>query len=146
MAAFGITLGADDGREARLVPDTQEGPRTGGLGVRFAGRVLGRAAGGQAHIKRIAAWVYETYDTDTVDESAAISAYLASPDRLADHASFLKGGLEGAGYLYLDATLDEAAEMVGQLHAGWSATAPRALRAALDDLILPPYEGSYPHA
>lgn len=146
MAHFGITLGADDGREARLVPDTQEGPRTGGLGVKFAGRVLGRAAGGRSHIKRIAAWVNETFDADTVDESAAISAYLASPDRLADHAAYLKAGLVDAGYLSPDATLDEAAEMVGKLHAGWSATAPRALRAELDALILPPYEGGYSHA
>ena len=146
MGNFGIALGADDEREARLVPDTQEGPRTGGLGVRFAGRVLGRAAGGRAHIRRIAEWVYETFDADTVDESAAISAYLAEPDRLADHAAFLRAGLVDAGYLSPDASLDEAAEMVGKLHAGWFATAPRALRAELDALILPPYTGSYPHA
>lgn len=145
MSRFGMASVADD-PEVRLVPDTHEGPRTGGLGVRFAGRVLGRAAGGQSHIKRIAAWVYETFDADTVDEAAAISAYLAGPDRLADHAAFLKEGLVGAGFLSSDASLGEAAEMVGKLHEGWSATAPRALRAALDDLILPPHAGSYPHA
>jgi hypothetical protein len=115
-------------------------PHGGHLGAVMAGRVLGRAAGGRAHIERVAAWVLSEFDGDQADTRSALAAYIADPDRLAEHAGYIRAGLISTGVLPADASLDDAAEKVAEAHFGWVQTAPLALRAALDEAQNPPYQ------